>query len=95
MSTMKTMGIPVMLYILVDQAVENEELMIASGKELILDILEENWEDAFSYENQVMTFEGFEWLQGAWSHTVNQSEEDNANKEAIEISSVSSDGESS
>lgn len=84
MKYVKSVGIPVMLYILVETTEENDELVIASGKEMFIDILEENWEDQFEYGSGVLEFEAMDFLPGSYAHTLDGTEEDDEVTEATE-----------
>jgi hypothetical protein len=73
---LKSVGIPVIYYILVETDDENDDNVLASAKQMVLDILEENWDDQFGYNDQVMEFEGFEWVQGEYAHTIEERDEE-------------------
>ncbi len=84
MKYLKSIGIPVMYYILVETDEQNDEVVVASGKEMVLDLLEENYEDQFDYNDSTLEFEGIEWLPGAYAHTVEEREESDETAEATE-----------
>ena len=87
----KSVGVPIMYYVLVDTDEENDELVIASVKEMLSDVTEENWYDEFDYGDSTLAFEGIEWLDGAYVHLV----EDSANEttEATESGTSPASGE--
>ena len=71
----KSVGVPIMYYVLVNTDEENDELVIASVKEMLSDLTEENWYDEFDYGDSVLSFEGIEWLDGAYTHLVEETDE--------------------
>jgi hypothetical protein len=93
MKYIKSIGIPIMYYILVETDEENDELVILSGKEMLADLTEENWEDQFEYGNSVLEFEGIDWLAGAYAHTVEEREESDDITEETEDGTSESSGE--
>jgi hypothetical protein len=84
MKYIKSVGVPIMYYILVETEEDNDELVIASAKEMLIDLVEENWEDQFEYGNSTLEFEAIDWLSGAYVHTVESREEDDEVEKAIE-----------
>ena len=75
MKYIKSVGVPIMYYVLVNTDEENDEIVISSVKEMLVDIAEENWEDRFDYYNNVLEFEGIDWLDGAYVHLVEETDE--------------------
>ena len=75
MKYIKSVGVPIMYYVLVNTDEENDELVIASVKEMLSDLTEENWYDEFDYGDSVLSFEGIEWLDGAYTHLVEETDE--------------------
>ena len=75
MKYIKSVGVPIMYYVLVNTDEENDELVIASVKEMLSDLTEENWYDEFDYGDGVLSFEGIEWLDGAYAHLVEETDE--------------------
>jgi hypothetical protein len=84
MKYIKSVGVPIMYYILVETDEENDELVIASAKEMLLDLVEENWEDQFEYGGGVLEFEAIDWLSGAYAHEVEKREEEDEVEETTE-----------
>lgn len=89
----KSVGIPVIYYILVETDNDNDEAVIASAKQMVLDILEENWDDQYGYDDQVLEFEGFDWVRGEYSHTIEEREESDETAEATEGRTSTASGE--
>lgn len=75
MKYIKSVGVPIMYYVLVNTDEGNDELVIASVKEMLSDLTEENWYDEFDYGDSVLSFEGIEWLDGAYTHLVEETDE--------------------
>lgn len=73
---LKTVGVPIMLHVLVNFANEDDEEVVASTRQMIVDILEENWQDTFEYDGQEMEFEAVDWIPGEYVHTIEVDEED-------------------
>lgn len=86
MKYLKSVAVPVIYYILVETNDSDDENVLTSAKQMVLDILEENWEDQYGYNDQVMEFEGFDWVQGGYAHTIEERDE-----ETSEASSDQSD----
>lgn len=95
MKYIKSIGIPIMFYILVETREENDELVIASGKEMLIDLAEENWEDQFEYGGNVLEFEALDFLPGSYAHTLEGTieGEDNETEEATEGGTGTASGE--
>ena len=66
----KSVGIPIMYYVLVDTDEKDDDLVVASVREMLLDVTEENWYDEFEYGGSTLSFESIEWLDGAYAHLV-------------------------
>ena len=75
MRYLKSVAVPVIYYILVDTDDANDDNVLASGKQMVLDILRENWDDIYEYNDSVLEFEGFEWVQGGYAHTIEERDE--------------------
>jgi len=43
-----------------------------AARQLIMDLLEENWDETFEYDGNVLDFIGFEWLNGMFSDLVQE-----------------------
>ena len=52
-----------------------------SARQLIMDLLEENWDETFAYEDDVLDFIGFEWLNGMFSDLVQEATPDGNEEE--------------
>jgi len=74
----KSVAVPVIYYILVETDNKDDDEVLSSCKQLVLDLLEENWEEQFAYDGQVLEFEGFDWVQGGYAHTVEEKEDETA-----------------
>lgn len=91
MKYIKSIGVPVMYYVLVETEEENDELVIASVKEMLSDIAEENWDDQFDYDGNTLEFEGIEWLDGAYAHLLEENTDETT--EATEGGTSTASGE--
>lgn len=88
---LKSVAVPVIYYILVETDNDNEDELLSSCKQLVLDLLEENWDEQFAYDDQVMEFEGFDWVQGGYAHTIEERDDETA--EATEDGTGEAGGE--
>lgn len=76
----RTVWVPVMYGILVEEA-EDNDVAENAARQLVMDLLEENWDETFQYDDVVMDFIGFEWLNGMFTQEDRVSEVDDDNEE--------------
>ena len=88
---LKSVAVPVIYYILVETDNKDDDEVLSSAKQLVLDLLEENWDEQFAYDDQVMEFEGFDWVQGGYAHTIE--ERDDETTKATEDGTSEASGE--
>ena len=92
MRKIKSVTIPVMLTVLVKTLDEDNEAVEKTARKIIMDIVEQAWYDEWEYEGSTMELYDFSWMNGTFVSELG--EEDESTEEA-EVSSVSSNGESS
>lgn len=63
--TDKIVVIPVMYTIRIAEA-DSDGIAEDAARQLVMDLTEENWYDKFTYNNQILDFIGFDWLDGAY-----------------------------
>lgn len=78
--------VPVMYGVMV-RSEGDAEAAENAARQLVMDLLEENWDETFEYEGNILDFIGFEWLNGMFSDLVQEAQPNDNEEETQEGSS--------